>query len=157
MIKKNISGLFLPYSSDVEFYGYGGNTIEEPVPVSRLEKLLTYLTNHPKIEMVLASEYLEQNQIIDKEVYLKSGSWSSDQDFSLWQNEPDNHILNKLSNEAYELFLKQFHSLNDKDKKDYLKKILLAFNSDGRGWTPIPEHRLFCFNKALEVIDSLGD
>ena len=32
-----------------------------------------------------------------------------------------------------------------------LKTLLLAWNSDGRGWTPIPERRLFCLDHALEA------
>ncbi len=156
---KNYTGLFMPYSSDIEFYGYGGNTIKDPVPVSRFESLIDYLLDCNDINLILPSEYLEQNKEGYKELYLKSGSWSSDNNFDLWQKEADNEILNKVCEEAYNMF-RRVYKLNRKFKKkelELLKALLLSYNSDGRGWTPIPEHRLFCFNKALYVQSMLKE
>ncbi len=34
-----------------------------------------------------------------------------------------------------------------------LHHLLLAENSDGRGWNPIPERRLFCYKHALKAIE----
>lgn len=154
---KNYSGLFMPYSSDIEFYGYGGNTIKDAVPVARLEKIIDFLLENKDILLILPCEYLKQNPENEKKLYLKSGSWSSDNNFDLWEKETDNKILNKICNEAYELFCNKY-KLSDKFKKndlELLKALLLSYNSDGRGWTPIPEHRLFCFNKALYVHSKL--
>ena len=159
-ITKDYEGLFMPYSSDIEFYGYGGNTVKEPVPVSRLEGLFKVLCMEKHLNLILPSDYLltcEPNSI--KDLYLKSGSWSSDKDFSLWEKEEDNRILNKLSQDAYYSFCnahKDYKRIISK-KKDtsLLKNLLLAYNSDGRGWTPLPEHRLFCLNKALAVKSSI--
>jgi hypothetical protein len=33
------------------------------------------------------------------------------------------------------------------------RALLLAENSDGRGWMPIPERRLFCYDQALRALD----
>jgi hypothetical protein len=43
------------------------------------------------------------------------------------------------------------HKLSADGRRAVEKALLLAMNSDGRGWTPIPEHRLFCFNEALSA------
>ena len=102
---------------------------------------------------------LKQNKDEHKSLYLKSGSWSSDNNFDLWEKESDNEILNKACEEAYFLFRKKYKmnkTFKNKDL-DILKALLLSYNSDGRGWTPLPEHRLFCFNKALYVQSILED
>ncbi len=156
---KNYTGLFMPYSSDIEFYGYGGNTVKDPVPVSRLESLIDFLLYNENTKLILPSEYLKQNMDEHKSLYLKSGSWSSDNNFELWEKESDNEILNKVCEEAYFLFRKKYKMNKTFKKKDLniLKALLLSYNSDGRGWTPLPEHRLFCFNKALLVQSILED
>jgi predicted glycosyl hydrolase (DUF1957 family) len=149
-------GLFMPYSSDIEFYGYGGNTIKDPVPVSRLEVLFKHLCDNPAIKLTTPSEYLNENENnISETLYLKSGTWSSDKNFDLWEKEADNAQLNKYCYEAYTSYKKKYKLKNKGlphgKELNILKDLLLSYNSDGRGWTPLPEHRLFCFNKAHAV------
>jgi hypothetical protein len=42
------------------------------------------------------------------------------------------------------------------NKGDIWKKLLLAENSDGRGWDPIPERRKDCFKAAIEALELLA-
>ena len=160
-------GLFMPYTSDIEFYGYGGNTVKEVVPVSRLKTLLDCLCEADNLELILPSQYLaKQDDSLFKKQYLKAGSWSSDKDFDLWLRESDNALLNEQCYEAYKLY-KRFALPGQSaittpkgeylDQEKLLRDLLLAYDSDGRGWTPLPEHRLFCFNKALSVKDLLSE
>ncbi len=86
-------GLLLPYFGDIEFFGYGGNTIKEPIPVERLELLLRALAESPDTGLVLPGAYARE--AADRQaapaapasprpaVYVKSGSWSSQRDFAL--------------------------------------------------------------------------
>jgi hypothetical protein len=154
---KPIRGLFIPYCSDVEFFGYGGNTIKEPIPVSRLEIFLRALSENPTLNMTLPSEFLDGQESSGRSYYLKSGSWSTDMNFDMWECEPDNALLNRLSQEAYDLFISGRKKLKSDEELRLLKALLLSYNSDGRGWTPLAEHRLLCFNKALEVRSHFRD
>lgn len=154
--KNPISGLFTPYCSDIEFFGYGGNTIKEPVPVERLTLFLRAISENPTLNMTLPSEFLEARKAPGEAYYLKSGSWSTDKNFDMWEYEPDNALLNRLCGEAYELFKSGRKRLKSEEELRLLKSMLLSYNSDGRGWTPLPEHRLFCFDRAREVISRFG-
>jgi len=156
--KKPIRGLFTPYCSDIEFFGYGGNTIKKVVPVERLTLFLRGISENPALNMTLPSEFLEDRKAPDLErsYYLKSGSWSTDKNFDMWEYEPDNALLNRLCGEAHELFKSGRRTLKSEEELRLLKSLLLSFNSDGRGWTPLPEHRLFCFDRAREVISRFG-
>ena len=151
ILRSPVRGLFIPYSSDIEFYGFGGNTIKDPIPVSRLETLMDALCGDPRLELTLPTEYLEKTDSPLNASYLKAGSWSSDRNFDLWEREPDNRILNRQSGEASELYRRRLKGMSPEEDLDLLKSLLLSYNSDGRGWTPLPEHRLFCLDKALEV------
>ncbi len=143
-------GLLLPYFGDLEFFGYGGNTIKEPVPVERLEFLLRALSRDPGLELVPPGRYAA-GAMPEAPVYVKSGSWSSQRDFALWQNEPDNATLNALCCRTFDMLQAREGRLDPQQRNAILRTLLLAWNSDGRGWTPIPEHRLFCFDRALEA------
>lgn len=147
---------FLLLYSDIEMFGYGGNVVKDGIPVDRLREFLAHAGKNPNINYMLPSEYLAANGGGLKSVYLKSGSWSTDKDFNLWAGDPDNEVLNRTALEAYRAYTGGKAGLGAGEREEVLRSLLLAFNSDGRGWVPIPEHRLFCFNKALEVIRRMG-
>ena len=75
--------------------------------------------------------------------------------FALWEKEADNAVLNKAALEAFEAYKSEYkiykNGLPGRKELELLKMLLLSYNSDGRGWTPLPEHRLFCFNNAQSV------
>ena len=149
----NLSGFFLPSSGDFEFYGYRGNVLEQAIPVSRLRALLEYIHQSPHMTFTLPSEYLKKTDTKSlPDLYLRSGSWSTDADFALWDADPDNRRLNDLVREARDLYHRVGPSLGKKEHEMVQKYLLMAQGSDGRGWTPIPEHRLFCYNAALSAL-----
>lgn len=149
--KNRYRGFLFPYSSDIEFFGMGGNTLSNPLPIERLKQFFNLLTAEG-IELTLPSSYLGSHPPAGHLYYCKAGSWSTDKDFKLWQADPDNRVLNQIASEAWQAFASCEANLELNTKKEMLKSLLLAFNSDGRGWTPLPEHRLFCYNQALKVI-----
>jgi hypothetical protein len=155
-VSSNREGFFLPFSTDFEFYGYGGNVKEDPIPVARLQSLLEYIHRSPHLNFTLPSEHLKK---VDTKklthLYLRSGSWSSDGDFALWDIDPDNKRLNEFVREVREKYHRVGHALKKNEREEVEKAILLSQNSDGRGWTPVAEHRLFCYNKALSALNIL--
>ena len=96
----------------------------------------TAVLREPEISYRLPSDYM--------------GSESPD--FKLWADDPDNAVLNRTALEAYQAFTAGKGRLGKTEEEEVLRNLLLAFNSNGRGWVPTPEHRLFCFNKAIDVI-----
>lgn len=151
-VTPNLQGYFLPFSTDFEFYGFGGNVKADPTPVSRLEGLLRYMDESPHLTFTLPSAYLKKLDAdrLDRH-YLRAASWSTDGDFGLWDADPDNVRLNNFVAEVRDLYHRVGHKLSKDGRQAVEKALLLAMNSDGRGWTPIPEHRLFCFNEALSA------
>ena len=152
---KRSRGLLFPYSSDVEFFGLGGNTIDKPIPVSRIDAFYRLL-EAAGVETVLPGACPEEFAGQLTPVYCRAGSWSTDKDFSLWRTDPDNRVLDDLSCSAYRKFREKEGGLGADRREALLRDLLLSFNSDGRGWTPVPEHRLFCFNRARRVLSELA-
>ena len=151
-------GVVFAYAGDVEFFGFGGNTIREPIPVERLGALLRHLADLPDVDLVLPSEAVGRGGAAEP-VYVPAGSWSPDLDFALWEGDADNGRLNRLADRAAARFLDARDRL-DPDVRDAVgRAVLLAYNSDGRGWNPLPERRLFCYDRALEagrMLDRVG-
>jgi hypothetical protein len=147
------SGLLMPYFGDIEFFGYGGNAIREPIPVERLAAVLRAIAKDPSLRLVLPGDAAMSDPSLARQepVYVKSGTWSSQRDFALWRSEPDNEVLDGVCERAFELYRAREARLDPELRAKVLRTLLLAWNSDGRGWTPIPEHRLFCFDRALEA------
>jgi len=155
-VAPTLTGLFLPLSGDFEFYGYRGNVLEEPIPVSRLASLLEYIHKSPHLTFTLPSEYLKKIETGTlQSLYLRTGSWSTDSDFALWDADPDNRRLNDFVREVRDLYARKAEKLPKSRREIVEKYLLLAQGSDGRGWTPIPEHRLFCYNAALSALKIL--
>ncbi|MFW9915439.1 MAG: hypothetical protein ACFFGZ_07480 [Candidatus Thorarchaeota archaeon] len=155
-VGSNREGFFIPFSSDMEFYGFGGNVSREPIPIERLERFLMHLESTPAITLELPSEYFQNQDAAGFEsLYLRSGSWVPDKDIGMWDSDPDNQRLNRLCDEVRRKFEQKQHQLSSDLQEKVWKALLLAQNSDGRGWTPIPEKRLFCYNSALEALELL--
>jgi len=155
-VSPKLTGFFLPFSSDFEFYGFGGNVSKEPIPISRLKNLLEYIHQSKHLNFELPSKHLEKVSASKFEsLYLRSSSWSTDGDFALWDADPDNRRLNDFVRDVWERYRKVKNSLSEKEREKVEKSLLLSINSDGRGWTPIPEHRLFCYNEALSAMKTM--
>ncbi len=116
------------------------------------------------VALQLPSAFLTEHPATE-EVYLKAGAGARFSDLQNWTVDPDNARLNALSDEArrqiemaramISLVEALGHPVADAagalaKAEEYL---LLADNSDGRGWKPIPERRLACYNAALNAQD----
>jgi hypothetical protein len=98
--------------------------------------------------MILPMKYLEIHKPKDLG-YMKTGSWEPNRRLDIWTEDEDNKKLERLCQEARWYF----SQLADSEiTEEMWKHLLLAENSDGRGWDPIPERRLDCFSHAYEAI-----
>ena len=139
-------GLLMPWASDIEFVGYR-DMMGKIIKVERFVELIAWLAKNTK--MTLPSNYLADHPA-DRSVYLKTGSWEHDKQLELWWRDADNMRLNALCDEVRSAVNRM-----PKDSPTYreaIKHLLLAEGSDGRGWVPIPERRLDCFEHALAAL-----
>lgn len=129
-----------------------------PIPAELLGALLDRLRALPFVRFATAREYLAAHPAAGAPLYLKCGS-----DHPLltpWAADPDNQRLNDLCREAGGLLgaaelLRPAPGVDrqlDAALARAWRAMLLAENSDGRGWAPLPERRLFCYDQALEAI-----
>jgi len=154
-VAPTLSGFFLPFSTDFEFYGYRATSWRRRSR-SRGWRPPRVYPPEPHLSFTLPSEYLKKTDTASlTSHYLRSGSWSSDADFALWDADPDNRRLNDFVREVKGIYDRRADALSKHDREIVEKYLLLAQGSDGRGWTPIPEHRLFCYNAALSALTIL--
>ncbi|MEE9410612.1 MAG: polysaccharide deacetylase family protein [Candidatus Heimdallarchaeota archaeon] len=145
---RNSDGLVIPYGTDIEFFGYRGLVEGKLMTSSDLEKLLLRIINIESNKMILPSKYLDQNKPTDLG-YMKTGSWAPSRRLDLWTRDEDNRKLERLCEEV-RFFIRQLPP--GEISEELWKHLLLAENSDGRGWDPLPERRLHCFTHALEAL-----
>jgi alpha-amylase/alpha-mannosidase (GH57 family) len=118
------------------------------IPVERLRNFLEWMVKNENIDFVLPSEFLERSKV-ERKQYVKAGSWEPDRMVDVWWRDPDNMRLNALCDEA------RFYLIRGEapEEGEGWKHLLLAENSDGRGWGPLPERRLDCYFHALKAIE----
>jgi hypothetical protein len=155
--------------SDMEFVGLEFRRLipdwrwPAPIRPDDLAGLLVRLRDLSFVRFATAREYLAEHPPANPPLYLKCGS-----DHPLltpWTVDPDNERLNTLCREAADR-IRLAEALLRLDARqgagghaavrlldDAWRAMLLAENSDGRGWLPIPERRLFCYDQALRAID----
>ena len=141
-------GLVIPYGIDLEFFGYRSYFEDKLMTAEGLEKLILKMINIKDNVMILPSKYLEMYKPSDLG-YMKTGSWSTSRRLDIWTRDEDNRKLEKLCEEVRCYLM---HIPPDEISEELWKHVLLAENSDGRGWDPIPERRLDCFTHALEAL-----
>ena len=146
-------GLVIPYGTDIEFIGYRSMVEGKLITPSDLISLLQNIISISDNQMILPSKYLEKHKPSDLG-YMKTGSWSPDRRLDLWTEDEDNKKLERLCQEARWFFT---HLPESEVTEDMWKHLLLAENSDGRGWDPIPERRLDCYDHACEAIKLAKD
>lgn len=153
-IKRQIKygkGLFFPYFVDIENIGFKGGNSPLNVSVKSFMKYLDLLKKM-NIKYTWPDEYLKENKA-ERKIYVKAGSGEPGTKLSLWTEEPDNQVLNMLCNQIREKIIKEKDNKKAEKAWHYL---MLAENGDGRGWNPVPEKRLACFQaaeKALEIFE----
>ncbi len=145
---KKSSGLVMPYCMDIEFFGYrsyiGGRLVTEKHLIDFIDKMIQIDGN----EMILPSKYLDTHKSLEIG-YMKTGSWAPDRRLDIWTKDEDNAKLERLCQEVRDYM--RLLPDNDIDREIW-KNLLLAENSDGRGWDPICQRRLDCYSHALEAL-----
>ncbi|MHA1686951.1 MAG: hypothetical protein ACTSYD_11205 [Candidatus Heimdallarchaeaceae archaeon] len=146
-------GLIIPYGTDIEFIGYRNFSEGIRITPSILESFLIQLTKIEDNEMILPSKYLKLHK--PKEIsYMKTGSWAPDRRLDIWTRDEDNQMLERILREV-RIYLMQLPSEQITD--EIWHHILLAENSDGRGWDPLSERRLDCFSHALQALEMIKE
>lgn len=157
--------------SDMEFIGHFSFEGHNPISPTWLKNFCLKIASQKSFRFMTPREYLKKYPIA-KQHYLKcGGDWAS---LELWTKDPDNERLNILCRDATNLLNQAENQLNIYQKfgfdtrkskpvlQEGWKALMLAENADGRGWQPIAEKRLFCYNnailaqkKAMEALESL--
>ena len=143
------SGLVIPYGTDIEFFGYRSLVEGRLISPEELKKFLLKIVRIEDNKMILPINYLEKNKPTEIG-YMKTGSWAPDRRLDIWTRDEDNKKLERLCSEV-RLYMNQLPP--EEVDEELWKHLLLAENSDGRGWDPISERRLNCFNHALEALN----
>jgi hypothetical protein len=137
--------------SDAEFIGAYELLGKEFLSPEALGDLLARIGELPFVSLGLPGRYLAQYPP-QTSIYVPAGS--SEQVIDLWTADPDNQRLNALCAEAAGKL--RLASVLGADQPLLLEQgwraMLLAENSDGRGWMPCPERRLDCYDQALRAI-----
>lgn len=156
-------GFFLLAPADTEFIGTLPPQGSLPGPVwGRI--LDGFLTSGP-VTLTLPSAYLDAHPVREA-LYLKAGAGARFSDLQNWTADPDNVRLNALCDDARSQ-IRLAESMIDlldalgfptEGARAHLAEareaLLLADNSDGRGWKPLPERRLACYDQALAARDA---
>lgn len=137
--------------SDLEFVGVPHPGDRQAIPVTLVMDLLRQLKELPFLQFDLPRCYLEDfppRQLM----YVPAGT--SELAFDLWTADADNVRLNALCNEAaHKLELARVLGVGSEATWQAAWQVmLLAENSDGRGWMPCAERRLACYDHALRAI-----
>ena len=146
---KDKPGLIIPYGTDIEFFGYRSFVENKVLTHEHLGEFLKSIVKIQDNEMISPYNYLKDHKPKDLG-YMKTGSWAPDRRLDIWTRDEDNQKLERLCWEARWYFS---HLPDSEITEQMWKHLLLAENSDGRGWDPIPERRLDCFSHAYDAIE----
>jgi len=145
---KDHEGLITLYAMDLEFFGYRSYIEGRNVDHKDLGDIISQITKGGEVKLILPTDYLEIHK--PKKIgYMKTGSWAPRNSLDIWTKDEDNQKLERLCEEV-RWYLKFLPSGEEKEK--IWRLLLLAENSDGRGWDPIPQRRLDCFSCAIEAL-----
>lgn len=147
--QKNKNGLIVLYAMDLEFFGYRSYVEGHLVDHKDLGNMLSKLVKNDELKLILPSDYLQKFKP-KKLGYMRTGSWAPYGSLDIWTQDEDNKKLERLCNDV-RIYLNHLPPSEEKEK--IWKLLLLAENSDGRGWDPIPERRLDCFSYAVEALN----
>lgn len=149
---RQIPGFLCLGPSDAEFIGFYGHMGRREIAIEKLGELMERAAGLPFVRPGLPAQYLTDYPP-QRIVYIPAGT--SEPAFDLWTHDPDNLRLNALCAEAAQK-LQIAEALSAGRHPEQLaqawRAMLLSENSDGRGWKPHPQRRLFCYDKALQAI-----
>lgn len=131
-------------------------------------KLAEALTGLTSVKWVLPSDYLAAHPPTE-ELYFKTGAGSRLSNLANWTDDDDNRRLNALCDDARsqirlaEAMVGLVEALGVgvgaalRKLNEAREALLLAENSDGRGWKPLAQRRLDCFDQALTARDRAAE
>lgn len=148
---ENAQGLFMPFFGDVENINFQGNS---PIKFN-LDNFLFFLDsiNANKNLFYQFPEKFLVNNLPTQEIYIKTSSGEPSASLDIWERDPDSMRLENLCREIRDELK---HTKNKKVRAKAEHYLMLAENGDGRGWNPVPERKLACFEAAicaLEILD----
>lgn len=155
-------GFVLLATGDTEFVGDVKPMGSLAAP--RFGELLDNLSGSQAVTLTTPSSFLMTHPVSEK-LYLKCGAGARFSNLENWTVDPDNQRLNALCDDArHQIRLAEamiglvealgFPVADARAAADRAREaLLLADNSDGRGWGPIPERRLACYDQALTARD----
>lgn len=147
---QNSSGLFFPFFGDLENINFHGNSPIE-FPLRNFIAYLDLIKENNKLIYQFPDEYLK-SQPANEKIYIKTSSGEPSASLDIWERDPDSM---RLENLCVEIRTK-LNNLRAGAKRQKVEKLLmLAENADGRGWNPVPERKLACFQAALEALKIL--
>jgi hypothetical protein len=136
--------------SDAEFVNVYELLGKEAVSPETIGELLYQLNELPFVQLGLPRDYLTQHPPTTA-MYVPAGS--SERSIGIWMTDPDNERLNALCAEAAQKLRLATVLGSERPLLEQARRaMLLAENSDGRGWMPCPERRLDCYDQALKAI-----
>ncbi|MDF2628273.1 MAG: putative alpha-amylase, family [Symbiobacteriaceae bacterium] len=156
-------GFLFLCTADMEFVG--DMPPQGSFPAPKLAEVLTGLTS---VKWTLPGEYLAAHPPTEV-LYLKTGAGSRLSDLANWTNDDDNRRLNALCDDARSqirltealvgLVAALGAGVGEAQRRLAAARdtLLLADNSDGRGWKPIAQRRLDCFDHALTARDRAAE
>lgn len=137
--------------SDAEFVGAYEQLGKEALTAKAVGELLARIDDLPYVRLDLPRRYLAHYPSLTS-VYVPAGT--SERTTDVWTADPDNRRLNALCAEAAQKLRLATALGSDRPWQlaEAWRAMLLAENSDGRGWMPRPERRLACYDQALRAI-----
>lgn len=157
------NGFLLLATADTEFVG--DMPPQGSVTAERWGEAIDGFLASRSLTLATPSGYLAENPPTT-ELYLKCGAGARFSDLENWTRDPDNARLNNLSDDARSqirlartmIELVDALGFSTREARAKLAEaeqaLLLADNSDGRGWKPLSERRLACYDQALNARDA---
>lgn len=144
--------LLLLGPSDAEFIGAYEWLGREALSIEAFADFMTQVGELPFVRFDLPGRYLDDYPPTTT-AYVPAGT--SERLTDLWTRDPDNQRLNTLCDEAAQKLrlASALRPHNHPLLQQAWRAMLLAENSDGRGWGPCAERRLECYNHALQAIE----
>ena len=124
------------YASDIEFFGYRKLGVNAVNP-KRFSQFIKKLQKHG-VSIVSPTKEIRRKEPLDS-AYLTTGSWSPDKSLRIWTESEDNKELSRAMSEIYHVL--QMQGWPKGILAEIETDLLIAENSDARGWSPLLERK----------------
>ncbi len=124
------------YASDIEFFGYRRLGVD-PVPPKKFRQFIERLQQYGVSVTSPTKEINEEEPLPSS--YVTTGSWAPDKSLRIWTDSEDNRELSRSMNEIYQVLQNQ--GWPPEILAEIEPDLLIAENSDARGWSPLIERK----------------